>query len=686
MHKYLELGDDKMNPFLSHFETAHNTIPFDKIKNEHFMEALEEQIKKRISVIEKIKKNPAPANFLILIVEMDKSERLLEPVISTFSNLFHAEANDELQVIAKDFFPKVTEHENDISLDEGLFRKVETVYQNKNDLNLNKEQLRLLEIVYKSFVRNGANLNPKQKDEFRSISAELSKLGVEYSEHALNETNNFELHITNEKDLAGLPDSAREAAQMVAKERNKDGWVFTLQMPSLIPFLQYAENRELRKKLFTAHASKCVRGNKDDNRDIVKRIVELRHKKAQLLGYKTHADFVLEERMAQNFNQVNNFLNELLECAMPVAKREIKELTEYSKKIGGPDKLESWDSAFYTEKLKLEKFSIDDEILRPYFKLEDVVKGIFEVAGRLYSIKFNKVSNIPVYHEDVTTYEVSDGDGSFIGIFYADFFPRKGKKSGAWMTSFKSQAVIDGKDERPHISIVCNFTKPTDSKPSLITFNEVTTLFHEFGHALHGLLSKCTYHLISGTNVYWDFVELPSQVMENWVYEKECLDLFAKHYETGEKIPKEYIQKIKDSSNFHEGRNTIRQLSFGLLDMGWHAQIPSNDVDVEKFEKSIMDKTRLFPEVPGTCMSTSFSHIFSGGYSAGYYSYKWAEVLDADAFEYFLENGIFNKNISMKFRNEILSKGGSEHPATLYKNFRGREPEIKALLKRAGLV
>ncbi|OFZ24342.1 MAG: peptidase M3 [Bdellovibrionales bacterium RIFOXYB1_FULL_37_110] len=675
-----------MNPFLSHFETVHGVVPFDKIKNEHFMEGLEGQIAKRKSVIEQIKNNPSPANFENVIGEMDKSEKLLEPVISTFSNLFHAEASEEMQKIAKDFFPRVTSHENDITLDEGLFHKVKTVYQIKDDLNLNKEQLRLLEIVYKSFVRNGANLNAADKDKFRSISSELSKLGVEFSEHVLNETNNFELHITNEKDLKGLPDSSKEAARMVAKDRNKEGWIFTLQMPSLIPFLQYAENRELRKKLYTAHASRGIHGNKDDNCEVVKRIVELRHQKANLLGYKTHADFVLEERMAQNFNRVNDFLNELLECAMPVAKKEMKELTEYAKTSGGPNILEAWDSGFYAEKLKLEKFNIDDEILRPFFKLEDVVKGVFEVAGKLYSIKFNKVDNIPVYHEDVTTYEVTDEDGSLIGIFYADFFPRKGKKSGAWMTSFKSQSVVDGKDERPHISIVCNFTKPTESKPSLITFNEVKTLFHEFGHALHGLLSKCTYHLISGTNVYWDFVELPSQIMENWAYEKECLDLFARHYETGEKIPLEHIRKIKDSSNFHEGRNTLRQLSFGMLDMGWHANAPGSQVEVEKFEKNIMNKTRLFPEVPGTCMSTAFNHIFSGGYSAGYYSYKWAEVLDADAFEYFLENGIFNKNISMKFRKEILSKGGSEHPAILYKNFRGRDPEIKALLKRAGLA
>ncbi|MEX2349916.1 MAG: M3 family metallopeptidase, partial [Flavobacteriaceae bacterium] len=578
---------------------------------------------------------------------------------------------------------------------EALFKRVKTVYENKNTLKLTPEQQTLLDKKYKSFSRNGANLPEDKKQQLRDIDKQLSKLKLTFGENVLAETNKYTLHITDENDLSGLPDHAKEAAAQTAEEMGKEGWIITLQYPSYIPFMTYADNRKLRKKLAIAFGAKGFQNDELDNQENVLQIAKLRHQRAQLLGYDTHAHFVLEERMAQSPEKVESFLEELLEKAKPAAEREFKELQEFAKNLppfgwieGG---LQKWDSAYYTEKLKQKRFDLDDEKLKPYFKLENVIDGAFTIAERLFDLKFTEVFDIDTYHEDVKTFRVSDTKGLDIAIFYADFHPRPGKRNGAWMTSYKPQYIKGGKNERPHISIVCNFTKPIPakagiSKPSLLTFNEVTTLFHEFGHALHGMLANTTYPSLSGTGVYWDFVELPSQVMENWCYEKEALELFAKHYETGETIPMELIEKIKASATFMEGMQTLRQLSFGLLDMAWHGGNPSDITDVKAKEQKAFQGTNFYPDVAENCMSTSFSHIFQGGYSSGYYSYKWAEVLDADAFAYFLEKGIFDMEVAAKFKEHVLSKGGTEHPMVLYKRFRGKEPNPEALLVRAGLI
>ena len=510
-------------------------------------------------------------------------------------------------------------------------------------------------------------------------------MSLQFGENVLAETNAFEMHLTDENDLAGLPESVRESAREVAKSKEKKGWVFTLDYPSYVPFLTYAENRELRKKMAIAAGKKAFQNNEFNNEKIVLEIVNLRHQRANLLGYKTHAHFVLEERMAESPEKVIEFSNNLLKKAKPAAIKEFENLENYAKKIDKIDQLQKWDGAYYSEKLKKELFDLDQELLKPYFKLENVIAGVFTIANRLYDLNFEETSDLDKYHEDVKTYRVTDNNGKFISIFYADFHPRKGKRNGAWMTSYKAQQIKNKINERPQVSIVCNFTKPTETKPSLLTFNEVTTLFHEFGHALHGILANTTYGSLSGTSVSWDFVELPSQILENWCYEKEALELFAKHYKTGEVIPMKYIEKIKESASFHEGMQTLRQLSFGLLDMKWHGQNPSKIVSIKEFENEAFATTKLYPDVIENSMSTAFSHIFQGGYSAGYYSYKWAEVLDADAFEYFLEKGIFNKEVASKFKENILSKGGTEKPMSLYKRFRGKAPKPEALLKRAGL-
>ncbi|MGB3607930.1 M3 family metallopeptidase, partial [Psychroserpens sp.] len=515
---------------------------------------------------------------------------------------------------------------------------------------------------------------------------QLSQLKLKFGENVLAETNAFEMHLTNEDDIAGLPDGAKEAAQQLAESKGKTGWLITLDYPSYIPFMTYADNRELRKKLAIASGAKAFKGDQLDNQDHVLQIAKRRHERAKLLGYNTHAHFVLEERMAKTPETVEAFLNELLNKAKLAAKSEFDDLESFAKELDGIDNLEKWDSAYYSEKLKQKLFNLDDEQLKPYFKLSNVIDGVFTIAERLYDLKFEEIATIDKYHEDVMTYKVTDTKGNLVSIFYADFFPRPGKRNGAWMTVYKAQYIKNGHNDRPHISIVCNFTKPTKSKPSLLTFNEVTTLFHEFGHALHGMLANTTYPSLSGTSVFWDFVELPSQVLENWCYEKEALELFAKHYETGEVIPMELIEKIKASATFHEGMQTLRQISFGLLDMAWHGQDPSEISDVKTHESKAFANTKLYPDVPENCMSTSFSHIFQGGYSSGYYSYKWAEVLDADAFEYFLEQGVFNKEVATKFKDHVLSQGGIEDPMTLYKRFRGKEPRPDALLKRAGLL
>ncbi len=678
------------NPFLQPFNTPFDTPPFDKIKPEHMLTAIEASIKESRAEVEAIANSSDEPTFENTVVALDQSGERLGVVSHVLFNLNSAETNDEIQAAARDASPLLSEHSNEVFQNEKLFERVKAVYDQKDSLELDLEQKMLLEKSYKAFVRNGANLDGKKKERFREISKELSQLGLKFGENLLAETNDYEMVIEDEKDLAGLPELIKNQAAETAKSKGKDGkWVFTLQAPSYVPFMENADNRTLREQLFRAYMSKSNKGNDRDNKEVVKQLVTLKAEKAEILGYNTYAEYVLEERMAESAGTVNSFLNDLLEKAKPKAEEEVAEIKAFVKELGHDIELERWDWAYYSEKLKKKKFNIDDDLLRPYFKLENVLKGVFLTAEKLYKISFERISNIPVYHKDVETYEVKDEKGNHVAVFYADFHPREGKRGGAWMTSFREQHVKDGKDIRPLVSIVCNFTPSTPDNPSLLTFNEVLTLFHEFGHALHGMLANSKYGSLSGTSVFWDFVELPSQIFENWCYEKECLDLFASHYETGEKIPQEYIDKIRESSTYHEAYATVRQVSFGYLDMAWYnqsAEKAGSIEDVAAFEEQAMLPTELFPKVPGTMMSTQFGHIFAGGYSAGYYSYKWAEVLDADAFSLFLEKGIFNEEVANSFKENILSKGGSEHPMELYKRFRGREPKVEALLKRAGLA
>ncbi|WP_373941522.1 M3 family metallopeptidase [Polaribacter sejongensis] len=671
-----------MNPLLKDF----NTPPFSKISNDDYKPAIKKGIEIAKAEIDAITNNVEKPTFENTTVALDFSGEKLNKITSIFFNLNSAETNDDIQKIAQEVSPWLSEFSNDITLNEELFKRVKSVFDAKENLDLTTEQNMLLEKQYKSFARNGANLKEDNKIKLREIDAQLSKLSLKFGENVLAETHAFEMHLTDEKDVAGLPESEKEAAKEVAKSKDKEGYIFTLDYPSYIPFLTYADNRELRKKMAIAAGKKAFQDNEFNNEQVVLDIVNLRQKRANLLGYKTHAHFVLEERMAETPEKVIEFSNNLLEKAKPAALKEFENLENFAKKLDGIDQLQKWDGSYYSEKLKKELFDLDQEALKPYFKLENVIDGVFEIASRLYDLKFEEINNIDKYHEDVKTYNVTDADGNFVSHFYADFHPRKGKRNGAWMTSYKSQQIKNGINERPRVSIVCNFTKPTATKPSLLTFNEVTTLFHEFGHALHGMLANTTYNSLSGTSVSWDFVELPSQVLENWCFEKEALELFAKHYETGEVIPMKYVEKIKESASFHEGMQTLRQLSFGLLDMQWHGQDPSEIKSIKEFENTAFEDTKLYPDVAENCMSTAFSHIFQGGYSAGYYSYKWAEVLDADAFEYFLEEGIFNKEVATKFKDNVLSKGGTEKPMELYKRFRGKEPKPDALLRRAGLI
>ncbi len=675
-----------MNLLTQKFETKYDTAPFSKIKNEDFLPAFQEGIAKAKAEIDAIVANTELPTFENTIEALAFSGNILDRISSIFFNLHSAETNDELQQIAQEVSPLLSEFSNDIRLNAALFARVKTVFEQKETLKLTPEQNTLLEKKYKGFSRNGANLSEDKKLQLREIDKELSKLSLHFGENILAETHAFELHLTDEKDLSGLPEGAIEAARSLAKSHDKEGWIFTLDHPSYLPFVTYADNRDLRKKMAIAFGAKGFHNNTLDNQENVLKIAKLRFERAHLLGYATHAHFVLEERMAQDPEKVKTFLNDLLAKAQPAAQREFKQLTQFAKELHGIEQLEKWDGAYYSEKLKQQLFKLDDEKLKPYFQLENVLQGAFTIAQKLYGLTFTEIFDIDKYHEEVTTYEVQDENGNLVALFYADFFPRKGKRNGAWMTSFKSQYIKNGVNERPHISNVCNFTKPTETKPSLLTFNEVTTLFHEFGHGLHGMLANTTYPSLSGTSVYWDFVELPSQIMENWCYEAEALALFATHYQTGEVIPMELVQKIKESASFQEGMATMRQLSFGLLDMGWHGQDPTGITNLKAFETEQFAATQLYPDVKENAMSTAFSHIFQGGYSSGYYSYKWAEVLDADAFEYFQEKGIFNTEVATKFKDNVLSKGGTEAPMVLYKRFRGQEPKPEALLRRAGLV
>mgnify|MGYP001603907677 FL=1 len=671
---------------ITSFNTKYNTAPFRIIQTEDFLPAFKETIKMAKKEIDTIVINPKKPSFENTIEALDFSGEQLDRISSIFFNLNSAETNEAIQKIAQEVSPLLSEFSNDITLNEDLFKRVKTVYYSKPELNLTTEQTTLLDKKYKSFSRNGANLPEDKKIQLREIDKKLSTLKLKFGENVLAETNKFEMLITDESNLSGLPEGTKEAAKQLAESKEKKGWLFTLDYPSYIPFITYADNRDLRKKLSLAAGAKAFKGDALDNQNNVLQIAILRYERANLLGYKTHAHFVLEERMAETPETVLKFSNDLLEKAKPAAEREYKKLENFAKDRDNIDQLQKWDGAYYSEKLKQKLFSLDDELLKPYFKLENVINGTFTIANKLFDLNFEEIDTIDKYHEDVLTYKVTDSKGDFISIFYADFFPRSGKRNGAWMTSYKPQYIKNKENSRPHISIVCNFTKPTKTKPSLLTFNEVTTLFHEFGHALHGMLANTKYPSLSGTSVFWDFVELPSQVMENWCYEKEALELFATHYETGEVIPMELVEKIKDSATFHEGMQTLRQLSLGLLDMSWHSQDPTSIKSVKTYEDDVFKNTSLYPKTKETCMSTSFSHIFQGGYSSGYYSYKWAEVLDADAFEYFKQEGIFNKMVADKFKNHVLSQGGTENPMTLYKRFRGQEPQPEALLRRAGLI
>lgn len=675
-----------MNILSSKFDTKYNTAPFSQIQMGDYQPAFETAIAAARAEIDAITNNEEKPTFENTLEALDFSGQTLDRLSSVFFNLNSAETCDEMQKIAQEISPLLTAFGNDVSLNEALFHRVKEVYNQKESLHLTPEQATLLDKKYKSFARNGALLPEDKKVRLREIDTELAKLKLTFGENVLAETNNYQLHITQEADLKGLPEGAIEMARSLAESENKEGWIFTLDFPSYLPFVTYADNRALRKEISIAAGKKAFQNNEFDNQAITLKIAQLRHERANLLGYETHAHFVLEERMAQHPDQVKKFLNELLAKAKPAAEREFAQLTAFAKDLDGIDQLEKWDGPYYSEKLKQKLFNLDDEVLKPYFKLENVLQGAFTIANKLFGLTFKEIFDIDTYHKEVQTYEVVDEKNELVALFYADFFPRKGKRNGAWMTSFKPQYLEKGVNERPHISNVCNFTPPTPSKPSLLTFNEVTTLFHEFGHGLHGMLANTNYPSLSGTSVFWDFVELPSQVMENWCYEPEALALFAKHYETGEIIPQEYVQKIKESASFLEGMATLRQLSFGLLDMAFHSNNPMEISDIKAFEKTAFEGTSLYPDVAENCMSVSFSHIFQGGYSSGYYSYKWAEVLDADAFAYFQEKGIFNQEVATKFKEHILSKGGTEHPMTLYKRFRGQEPKPEALLKRAGLL
>lgn len=676
------------NPFFEKYNTPHGTVPFNKIKNEHFEPAIFEGIKKHQQEVDAITNNKKKPTFENTIVAYEQSGALLDRVLTVFYNLRSAETNDDLQVIAEKMVAPLSEHQNNISLDEKLFQRVKVIYDQKDKLKLNNEQLVLLDKIYKGFVRNGANLNEQQKEKYRELTQKLGMLGLKYGENNLKETNNYQLVITDKAQLAGLPESAIEGAAHTAQEKGIEGWIFTLHAPSYVPFLKYADNRELREQLYMAYNTKCTLDNEYNNLGIVKDIVNTELEIVQLLGYNTYAEYTLENRMAKNSDSVYKLLNNLLEAYTPTALQELAEVQEMARQTEGQDfVVMPWDWGYFSNKLKNQKFNFDEELLRPYFELSNVKNGVFGLATKLYGITFEENTAIPVYHEDVKAYDVFDKDGSFLSVLYTDFHPRTGKRSGAWMTSFKEQWKDEktGENSRPHITIVMNFTKPTADKPALLTFDEVNTFLHEFGHALHGMFANTTYQTLSGTSVYRDFVELPSQLMENFLIEKDYLNTFAKHYQTGELLPNEMIQRIVDASNFNVGYMCLRQVSFGLLDMSWYTIDKPFTGDVENFEREAWAKAQVLPVIDGTCMSTQFGHIFAGGYAAGYYSYKWAEVLDADAFSLFKEKGIFNQEVAQAFRDHILSQGGTKHPMELYKSFRGQEPSINALLIRNGI-
>ena len=679
---------ETQNPFFENIHTPHDTVPFDRIAVEHYAPAIRRGIECQNEEIDTIVNNLESANFHNTILALEKSGQLLHRVEVVFDNLLNAETNDAMQELAKELMPLLSEHANNITLNERLFERVKTAYEHRNNEPLTAEQRKLTEDTYEGFVRSGANLQGADKEKYRELSRQQSLLTLQFSENNLKETNDYQLVLTDEAQLKGLPQSAIDAAAETAREKQQEGWVFTLHAPSYVPFLTYATDRDLRKEIYMAYNTKCTHANACNNLDIVKQLVNTRLALAQLLGYKDYATYKLERRMAQNSANVYHLLDQLLEAYKPTAQKEYAEVQALAREEQGADfTLMPWDWGYYSQKLKDRKFNLNDEMLRPYFELENVKKGVFGLATRLYGITFQKNPDIPVYHKDVEAFDVFDKDGSFLAVLYTDFHPREGKRSGAWMTSYKEQWIDEktGENSRPHVSLVMNFTKPTQDKPALLTFGELETFLHEFGHSLHGMFANTTYASLSGTNVYWDFVELPSQFMENFAVEKEFLHTFARHYQTGELIPDELVQRIVDSRNFNAAYACLRQVSFGLLDMAWYTRTTPFEGNVMAYEKQAWARAQILPSVEGTCMSTQFSHIFAGGYSAGYYSYKWAEVLDADAFSLFKKQGIFDQKTAFSFRENILSRGGTEHPMTLYKRFRGQEPTIDALLIRNGI-
>lgn len=677
------------NPLLLPFNTPHETIPFHLIKIEHFEPAILEGMQAEDNEIAAIVANSETPTFNNTILALEHSGKLLERTLTIFFNLMSAETNDAMDALAEKMMPLISEHENNIRLNAELFQRIKAVYNNRLEFGLSDEESVLLDKVYDGFIRNGADLSEEKKNEFRKLSNDLSMLTLRFSQNNLKETNKFELYLEDEGQLEGLPESAVEAAVCAAREKGKDhGWLFTLHAPSYVPFMKYCKCRELRKRMYMAYNTQCTHEDELNNFEIVKQLVNTRMELAHLLGYSNYAEYVLKKRMAENSSKVYALLEELIAAYKPVAIEEVEEIKQLAQKMEGADfELMPWDFSYYSEKLKNEKYQFDEEELRPYFELNAVIDGVFGLATRLYGLTFHENTEIPVYHPDVKAYEVFDEDGSFLAVLYADFHPRAGKRSGAWMTSYKEQWIDnDGMNSRPHVAVVMNFTKPTADKPALLTFSEVNTFLHEFGHALHGIFANSRFASLSGTNVYWDFVELPSQIMENFAIEGDFLNTFAKHYKTGEPIPESFIQRLVQASNFNVAYACMRQVSFGLLDMAWYTRTESFEGDVSQYERNAWKEALILPQVDETCMSVQFSHIMSGGYSAGYYSYKWAEVLDADAFSVFKEYGIFNKEVASSFRNNILSRGGTEHPMVLYKRFRGQEPTIDALLKRNGII
>lgn len=678
------------NPFFNDYSTPHNTVPFHLIKLEHYEEAFMEGMKREKEELDKIINNEEEPTFDNTIIYKDETKGehyydLLGRASTVFSCMLGAETNDELDALAQKMSPILTQHANDMQLNEKLFKRIKHVYEHHRELT--PEEATLLQKVYDGFVRSGALLNEEGKEQFRRLSEEASLLSLQFSQNLLKENKAFELHLTNEEDLDGLPESARQMAAHTAQEQNKEGWIFTLDFPSYSPFLTYSTKRELREKLYMAKNTEGIHDNPENNLAMCTRLINIRRELAQLLGHETYADYVLEHRMASSVKNVYKLFNDLISAYKPQAIKELKEVEQLAKEMEGDAfEMQPWDFGYYSHKLQLQKYNIDSEMLRPYFELSKVIEGVFGLANRLYGISFKENNEIPVYHQDVKAYDVFDADGSYLAVFYADFHPRKGKQGGAWMTEFQGQWINrKGENVRPHVSVVMNFTKPTPQKPALLTLGEVETFLHEFGHSLHGMFANTRFGSLSGTNVWWDFVELPSQFMENYATEKEFLRTFAYHFESGEPIPDELIDRIIKSKNYLSAYGCLRQVSLGLLDMAYYTQKDEFKEDIITFEKDAWKDAIITKQLPNTCMTTQFSHIISGGYAAGYYSYKWAEVLDADAFSLFKKNGIFDKNTALSFRENILSKGGTEHPMTLYKRFRGQEPTIDALLERNGI-